>query len=80
MRLCGNRVPADLQLLAIIADDLNLLHWKLSDRNGTPPRSIYNELNGIEAPQAEDAVMGFDSAEEFNAARLAAQGGGPHGD
>lgn len=83
MALRGERVPADQLLLAVIADDLNLLHWKLANLSGggtPPPKSLFQTLQGI--PDAEDTrgVQGFDSAEGFEAARRAALGGEEDGD
>ncbi|MGN0707108.1 MAG: hypothetical protein ACI4JC_03840 [Faecalibacterium sp.] len=80
MRLRGERAPADQLLLAVIADDLNLLCWKLFAAGGSrAPRSIYNALQGI--PEAEDknGIKSFDSAEEFEEARRAALGGERNG-
>lgn len=75
MRLRSDRVPADQLLLAIIADGIHLLRWQLFGGGTAPPRSIYSALQGANAPEAEDTVMGFACAEDFDAARRAIQGG-----
>lgn len=80
MLLRGERATTDQLLLAVIADDLNLLCWKLSGAGTPPPRSIYNDLQGIAAPEEEGGVQGFANAEEFEAAFRAVQGGEENGD
>lgn len=69
----------DQLLLAVIADDLNLLCWKLSGAGTQPPHSIYNALQGIAAPEEENGVQSFASAEDFEAAFRTMQGGEENG-
>lgn len=71
----GTVRPMEQQLLAITADRLGEIIWRMfGTADSSPPKSIYGLLNGL--PEQDDrAVQSYSTPEEFEAALRAAQGG-----
>lgn len=84
MKMAGAEHPADLLLLAHIADSASFIKWTKTQaayENPTePPDRIINTLLGI--PQAGDskACRGFRTAVDFEAVRASIIRGNRHGD
>lgn len=73
-KLSGTRIGTDTQLLASAVDFLGLLVWRICCPNGTErPASVLAKLERGGAGGTGDAegsgVIGFDTAEDFEAAR-----------
>ena len=72
-KLCGARAGTDTQLLASAVDLLGLLAWRFCCKPGSQrPASVLAQLTGgAGGTGGEEAspVLGFDSAEAFEAAR-----------
>lgn len=63
MRESGIQAGPETALLAVIADLLGALLWKLAGARGEIPKSIYSALGQVREQG------GFDTPEEFEAAR-----------
>lgn len=70
----GTARPVEQLLLAVIADRIGLLTWRLLGAAGQPPPSLFAALHG-DAEDTDSAVQSFDTPEEFMAALRAAEGG-----
>lgn len=80
MLLAGETVTLEQTLLALVADKLAQLEWRMFDgRAATWPKSILAALRGRSEEDA-GAVQAFDSPEAFDAAMAAFRGGEEHGD
>lgn len=77
MKLCGQKVPLRIQLLALNADALHRLEWRMFGPAGSkqPPSVLADLLDLPEARPGGD-VQSYDSPEEFEAARAAILEGG----
>ncbi len=75
LKLRGQRISNETQLLASMADSLIRLEWRLFGREGsTMPPSILADL--MELPERDSSnVQSYDSPEEFEAALAALKGG-----
>lgn len=71
-RLSGRTVRFETELLAYAADRLTQMVWWMHGESSKPP-SVVADLHGV--PESESNVQCYDSAEEFEAALRAAQGG-----
>ncbi|MDD7432145.1 MAG: DUF5361 domain-containing protein [Clostridiales bacterium] len=74
MALSGVKAGPEILLLAVIADNLNLLIWSMSkngQKNIKRPTSIFTKLAGLDK---QSEIMGFTSGEDFiNARNVALQ-------
>ena len=73
LSLTKQRYPADVLLLALIADSLNTLVWFQSEdgqRGINRPKSIYDVLTGANGKVTDENVLSFSSAEEFEKERM----------
>ena len=80
MRLCGSAVAQDTMLLAAAVDKLTFLAWaktKDAQSGRNRPQSIWAALLGRE--KSKSAVVAFDTAAEFEAARAEILGAKPDG-
>lgn len=72
-KMSGNKVSIDTQLRALILDGISLLVWSKTEdaENGrNQPKSYYEFLMG-----KEESNEGFESVEDFEAARAQILGG-----
>jgi hypothetical protein len=73
LSLTKQRLPADVLLLAFIADALNTLVWFQSEdgqKGRNRPKSIYDVLTGANGKVTDENVLSFSSAEEFEKERM----------
>nr|DAF18386.1 MAG TPA: hypothetical protein [Caudoviricetes sp.] len=77
MKAHGQKVPLRIQLLALNADALHRLEWRMFGQAGSkqPPSVLADLLDLPEARPGGD-VQSYDSAEDFEAARAAILEGG----
>lgn len=76
MKLSGAKVQSDILLLAAAVDRLTFLAWsktKDAEKGRNRPESIVDMIHGI---REKNNIMAFDTAEEFEAARIAIIGEG----
>lgn len=69
MKMSGAKVPDNILLLAHIADVIRWIRWAMTEdgaNNVNLPSSLVNLYYGIEP---EDTVRGYDTPEEYEAAR-----------
>lgn len=79
LRLAGERLPDETQLLAAAVDALQRIEWRLIGcPGGRPPRSVLAALTGAEHENA-GGVQGFGSPQEFEAALAALKGADENG-
>ena len=74
-KLSGQTISVDTMLMAIIADGVNFLVWsktKDAEKNRNRPKSLFEQLT---KPDSEKA-SGFNTIEEFEAARAKIINGG----
>ena len=72
--ISGQKIPIETMLLAIIADGINFIAWTKTEdakRGKNRPKSIFEALTG-----KESEATGFNSIEEFEAARAKLINGG----
>lgn len=81
MKMSGAKVDPETMLLAAITDRLGLLLWQNSEEarhgRGCPP-SVFNLLLGIEGAQS-GPVTGYNTPEDYEAAKARILGGEPIG-
>lgn len=73
-KLRGDTVSAETKLLALIADELQILIWQNTEdgvKGRNRPKSILSVLNGEDGKE----TVGFSTAEEFEAWRSSMIGG-----
>lgn len=76
LMLTGQRIPAEIQLQAVMTDSLHRLEWRLFGREGSkPPPSILAELLGLPETEAGSDVQSYDTPAEFEAACAVLKGG-----
>lgn len=73
-KLAGTRIGTDTLLLASAVDMLGLLAWRICCKPGSErPASVLTQLMGGDSGGTDSAetspVIGFDTGEDFNAAR-----------
>ena len=72
MKLCGQKVPLRIQLLALNADTLHRLEWRMFGEAGSKqPPSVLADLLGLPEAKPGGDVQSYDSPEDFEAARAA---------
>lgn len=73
MKMSGTKVSQEILLIASAVDNLSFLAWSKTEdaqKNRNRPKSIVGILMGEHSKSKEkNAVMAFDTAEEFEAAR-----------